>query len=71
MATNLDQLSDELGEKITLVKVNVDENQQIAGKHGSKSSPTMMLYKGGKPVETIIGFQAKNKLMEKIQGHLN
>ncbi|MDQ6604218.1 MAG: thioredoxin [Chloroflexota bacterium] len=71
VAPILDQISDELGEKITIVKVNVDENQQIAGNLGIMSIPTLMLYKGGKPVETIIGFQPKNKLMEKIQGHLN
>jgi thioredoxin 1 len=71
VAPILDQISDELAGKLTIAKVNVDENQQIAGNLGIMSIPTLMLYKDGKPVETIIGFQPKNKLMEKIQGHLN
>jgi len=71
VAPILDQISDELGGKLTIAKVNVDENQMIAGSLGIMSIPTLMLFKDGKQVETIIGFQPKNKLMEKIQSHLS
>jgi thioredoxin 1 len=71
VAPILDQISDELAGKLTIAKVNVDENQQIAGNLGIMSIPTLMLYKDGKAVETIIGFQPKARLMEKIQRHVN
>jgi thioredoxin len=71
VAPILDQISDELDGKLTIAKVNVDENQQIAGSLGIMSIPTLMLYKDGKAVETIIGFQPKPRLMEKIQRHVN
>src|SRR4051812_48672357 len=71
VAPILDQISDELDGKLTIAKVNVDENQQIAGNLGIMSTPTLMLYKDGKPVETIIGFQPKPRLLEKIQRHVN
>ena len=70
VAPVLDQISDELGSQITIAKVNVDENQGIAGSLGIMSIPTLMLYKDGKPVEVIVGFQPKPKLMAKIQPHL-
>jgi thioredoxin 1 len=71
VAPILDQISDELDGKLTIAKVNVDENQQIAGNLGIMSIPTLMLYKDGQPVETIIGFQPKARLLEKIQRHVN
>jgi thioredoxin 1 len=71
LAPNLDQNADELDGKMTIAKINVDEHQNMAGTLGVMANPTLILFKDGKPVETIIGFQPKNKLMEKIQGHLN
>src|SRR3954451_13579021 len=71
VAPILDQISDELAGKLTIAKVNVDENQQIAGNLGIMSIPTLMLYKDGKPVETIIASHPKHLLMENIQRHMN
>ena len=70
VAPVLDQISDELQGQLTIAKVNVDENQGIAGSLGIMSIPTLMLYKDGKAVETIVGFQPKPKLMAKIQPHI-
>jgi len=70
VAPVLEQISEDLQGQLTIAKVNVDENQGIAGSLGIMSIPTLMLYKDGKAVETIVGFQPKPKLMAKIQPHL-
>jgi thioredoxin 1 len=49
----------------------VDENNGTASQLGISSIPTLILYKGGKPVERIVGFQPKQRLMTKIQPHLS
>jgi len=71
LAPILDQIADELAGKLTIAKVNVDENQVMASNLGVMANPTLVLFKAGKPVATIVGYQPKSKLMEKIQGHLS
>ncbi|SES84240.1 thioredoxin [Anaerobranca gottschalkii] len=66
----IDQLVDEYGDKLKIVKVNVDENPDLAGDYGIMSIPTLILFKNGEEVETISGFMPKNKLMEKINPKL-
>lgn len=62
----IDQLVDEYQGRVKIVKVNVDENSEVAGEYGIMSIPTLILFKNGEEVETISGFMPKNKLMEKI-----
>jgi thioredoxin 1 len=66
----IDQLAGEYGDKLKIVKVNVDENPDLAGDYGIMSIPTLILFKNGEEVETISGFMPKNKLMEKINPKL-
>jgi thioredoxin 1 len=56
--------------KIKVAKINVDENMQVAMQHGISSIPTLILYKGGKPVERIIGAMPKQRLLQQIEKHL-
>jgi thioredoxin 1 len=58
----LDQIADEHGDKIQVVKLNVDENPQIAAKYMITSIPAMKVYKGGEVVKTIIGAKPKAAL---------
>lgn len=71
VAPVLDQIGDELAGKLTIAKVNVDENQVVMQSLGIMGIPAMFLFKDGKVVEEIVGFQPKPKLMSKIQPHLN
>lgn len=71
VAPVLDQIGDELEGKLTIAKVNVDENQAVSGSFGIMSIPALLLFKDGQVVEEIIGFQPKPRLMTKIQPHLN
>jgi thioredoxin 1 len=52
----LDKLSDELAEKLTIVKMDVDENTQTPGQRGVMSIPTVVLFKDGKEVSRKVGF---------------
>jgi thioredoxin 1 len=66
----LDELAIELQGKVEIVKVNVDENGEIAGKFGIMSIPTLLVFKDGEKVDTIIGFQPKDALKAKIEAHM-
>jgi thioredoxin 1 len=61
----LEQIAEEKGLKI--VKLNVDENQQTAAKFEVLSIPTMILFKAGAPVKTVIGAYPKKKLEAELE----
>jgi thioredoxin 1 len=62
----LEELAQEQSGKIKVVKVNVDENQQWAGKYGVMSIPTIMLFKNGQAAETIVGAVPKEEIVKKF-----
>jgi len=67
----IDELAENYDGKVTFYKVNVDENQESAGKHGVMSIPTTVIYKGGKELDRQIGFAGKEpfeKLIKKGLG---
>ncbi len=64
IAPVLDELAAEYKGKITVAKVNVDENRKLAGNHGVMSIPTMILFKNGKVVDKLIGLVAKERLKD-------
>jgi thioredoxin 1 len=66
----VDALAEEYDGKVTVGKVNVDEQPELAGRYGVLSIPTLMVFKGGEPVETLIGVQPKPVLAEKLNAHL-
>ncbi|OKL38285.1 thioredoxin [Domibacillus mangrovi] len=66
IAPVLEELDSELGGKVKIVKLDVDENQQTAGKYGVMSIPTLILFKDGQPVDKVIGYQPKEALEELI-----
>ena len=55
----LEELADEYGDKLKVVKINVDEEQEIAGSMGIRSIPTVALYHGGEVKDTLIGARPK------------
>jgi thioredoxin 1 len=52
---------------LRIVKLNIDENQQTAARFQVLSIPTMILFKGGQPVKTIIGAYPKKKLEQELE----
>ncbi len=70
MAPVLDQISVEQAHRLRIVKVDVDENSDYAGRLGVMSIPTLVLFKDGEPVERIVGFIPKEQLVRKLTPHL-
>lgn len=66
IAPALDELSSELSSKITIAKLNVDENPTTPVKYGVKGIPTLMIFKNGQVVATKIGVMHKSKIKEWI-----
>lgn len=66
----LETLSGEMAGKLKIAKVNVDENQQLAGEFGVRSIPTLLLIKDGTVQEQMVGAMSQAALTEKISSHL-
>src|SRR5512142_2196154 len=67
IAPILDELAGELGDKAKIVKLNVDENPQVAGQYGIMSIPTLLLFKDGKKVDQKVGAAPKPALKSFIE----
>ncbi len=68
MAPVLDDLARDTEGKLTIAKLDVDKNPNTAGQFGIMSIPTMIVFKGGKPVKQLVGYMPKNQLVSKLQG---
>jgi thioredoxin 1 len=62
VAPVLDKIADERGEELRLVKVNVDENQDLMIRYGIQSIPTIILFRDGEPAAAVIGAQPKGAI---------
>jgi len=71
IAPIVDELAVEYEGKLKIGKVDVDNHQQIAMQYGIRSIPTLLVFKGGKVVEQIVGAAPKKSLIEKLSKHLN
>ncbi|WP_149096444.1 thioredoxin [Paenibacillus terrae] len=69
IAPVLDELDQEMGGEAKITKLNVDENPATARAFGVMSIPTLILFKDGKPIDTVTGVQSKNALKEMISKH--
>ncbi|HWL03953.1 MAG TPA: thioredoxin [Xanthobacteraceae bacterium] len=66
IAPALDEISSSLGDKVKIVKLNVDENPKIAQQYGIMSIPTLMMFKGGELASRQVGAAPKAKLEQWI-----
>jgi thioredoxin 1 len=64
----LEEIAGQLGNKVKIVKLNVDENPKTAGQFGIMSIPTLMLFKNGKEAARQVGAAPKQKLHQWISG---
>lgn len=69
IAPVLEELDGEVGDKVKIVKLNVDDNQETAGKYGVMSIPTLLLMKDGNVVDQVVGFQPKEALSQLVDKH--
>jgi thioredoxin 1 len=70
IAPHLDAIATEMGGKVTIAKVNIDENPEIASQVGIRSIPTLMIYKGGKHVNTKVGAGSRGDLQKWIEASI-
>jgi len=66
----VDQISDEMSDKIEVFKVNIDDNPEVPSKHMVRGIPTLILFKDGKVVDTKVGSSPKSALKEWLEGNL-
>jgi thioredoxin 1 len=71
LAPILDQIAAQSAGKIKVVKLDVDANPRTADRYGVTGLPTLLVFKGGKVVDTIVGFLPLDKLLARLQPHLN
>ncbi len=64
---SLEEISEEMADRITVVKVNIDENPMIPSRYGVRGIPTLMLFKDGDVAATKVGALPKGKIVEWIQ----
>ena len=67
IAPSLDEISEELDGKVSLAKVNIDENPETPSKYGVRGIPTLMLFKDGEVASTKVGALPKSKLKEWVE----
>jgi thioredoxin 1 len=66
----LEEISSEMAGKITIAKVNIDENPMTPSKYGVRGIPTLLIFKGGEETARQVGAMAKGKIVEWIDGAL-
>jgi thioredoxin 1 len=70
IAPILDETAKELGGKLQIAKLNVDENRDVPAKYGIRGIPTLMLFKDGQLAATKVGALSKAQLTAFLQPHL-
>jgi thioredoxin 1 len=67
---SLEEISEELGEEVTIAKLNIDDNPDAPGRYGVRGIPTMILFKNGAPAATKVGAEPKGKIKAWLEGEL-
>ncbi len=70
IAPALEELSAELGEKVQVVKINIDENPNVPTKYGVRGIPTLMIFQHGQVAATKVGALPKTKIKEWIESSI-
>lgn len=70
IAPVLDEVANEYGDKLKVVKLNIDENQSTPPKYGIRGIPTLMLFKNGNIEATKVGALSKSQLTAFIDSHI-
>jgi thioredoxin 1 len=66
----LEEISDELSEKVTIAKLNIDDHPDAPSRYGVRGIPTMILFKNGEPAATKVGAAPKSQLKGWLEGVL-
>ena len=67
---SLEEISNEMGDELTVAKINIDDNPMTPSKFGVRGIPTLMIFKGGELAATKVGALPKSKIVEWIRSAL-
>ena len=70
IAPALEEISGALGDRLTIAKLNIDENPDTPGRYGVRGIPTMLLFKDGQPVAQKVGAAPRSHIQEWIEAQL-
>jgi len=70
IAPAIDELAAEYKGKVKIAKLDIDSHQAVPQKYGIRSIPTLLVFKGGRVVDTIVGAVPKSKLAEALKKHV-
>lgn len=70
VAPLMDQLADEYGDRVTVVKLDIDKNKPVAKRFGIKSIPAVLFFKQGEQVDTVIGAKPYGEFTAALAKHL-
>jgi len=70
IAPIVDELHTELEGKAVIGKVNVDENSEVSTNFGVRNIPTLLIFKNGEVVDTLVGALPKAQILEKLESHM-
>lgn len=70
IAPILENLADEYADSLKITKLDVDQNPKTMTQYGVQSIPTLILFKDGQPVERLVGYMPKDRLLGRIKPHL-
>ena len=71
IAPALEEIAGELGEKVSIVKINIDENPDTPGKYGVRGIPTMLLFKNGEAVAQKVGAAPRGQIQQWLEAQLD
>lgn len=66
----LEQVKNRMGDKVNILKVDIDQNQALAQQYNVRSVPTLILFKNGMAVWRTVGVQQEDLLVQKLTDHL-
>jgi thioredoxin 1 len=70
VAPVVEEIAKESNGRLKVTKLDVDKNPNVARQYGIMSIPTLMLFKGGQPVERIVGFMPKPQMWKRLEPHV-
>ena len=70
IAPALEEIAAELGDKVTVAKINIDENPDTPGRYGVRGIPTMLLFKNGEAVAQKVGAAPRSQIQQWLEGQL-
>ena len=71
VAPRLEELAEELGDRVRVVKVDVDESGNLANRYGIRSIPTLIVFKEGKVVDQLVGAAPKAQIRRMLERHID